>query len=90
MENQPLSNGALIGITAIIWAFATGMLAICIPLVSMTKSGLILPMTVIVGASIGTIVVWITNFSQLRMKNNLKTLEERIAKLETVSTPIRD
>jgi hypothetical protein len=47
MDSKPLGMGGKIGATAIIWGLATGMLAICIPLVSMTKSGVILPMAVI-------------------------------------------
>ena len=50
--------GFKIGTTAIIWGFSTGMLAICIPLVSMTKSGVILPLAVILGATVSTVVVW--------------------------------
>ncbi len=50
-------TGIRVGATAIIWAFATGMLAICIPLVSMTRSPL-LPLAAIAGATISTVVVW--------------------------------
>lgn len=60
MENQPLAKGSKIGTTAIIWGFATGMLAICIPLVSMTESGIILPLAVILGAAGSTVVVWLS------------------------------
>ncbi len=52
--------GFKIGSTAIIWGFSTGMLAICIPLISMTESGVILPLAVIVGATISTVVVWLS------------------------------
>ncbi|ELR97589.1 hypothetical protein [Gloeocapsa sp. PCC 73106] len=86
MNNQSMGNGALIGMTAIIWAFATGMLAICIPLVSMTKSGLILPLTVITGSTIATVVVWMSNFNRLSLRNTIKSLEERINNLETNTT----
>lgn len=53
--------GFKIGSTAIIWSFSTGMLAICIPLVSMTESGVILPLTVVLGATISTVVVWLSS-----------------------------
>ena len=54
--------GFKIGSTAIIWGFSTGMLAICIPLVSMTESGVILPLAVVIGATISTVVVWLSSF----------------------------
>jgi hypothetical protein len=53
--------GFKIGSTAIIWGFSTGMLAICIPLISMTESGVILPLSVIIGATISTVVVWLSS-----------------------------
>jgi hypothetical protein len=88
MESQSLGKGALIGITAIIWAFATGMLAICIPLVSMTGSGLILPLAVILGAGVGTVVAWLSPIQQLRkiseLTNTIQALEQRVINLETM------
>ena len=36
MENIAEKNGIKVGTTAIIWGFATGMMAICIPLVAMS------------------------------------------------------
>ena len=53
--------GFKIGSTAIIWGFSTGMLAICIPLISMTESGIILPLAVVVGATLSTVVVWVSS-----------------------------
>ncbi|WP_017327167.1 hypothetical protein [Synechococcus sp. PCC 7336] len=61
MENKTSGIGFKIGTTAIIWGFATGMLAICIPIISMTGSGVILPLAVIVGTTISTIVVWLSS-----------------------------
>jgi hypothetical protein len=49
MRHQSSGNGYKIAAIAIIWSFATGMLAICIQLVSITKSGMILPLAVILG-----------------------------------------
>ena len=66
MASQTLGKGSKIGATAIIWGFATGMLAICIPLVSMTESGIILPMAVILGATASTVVVWLSSGPQRR------------------------
>jgi ABC-type enterobactin transport system permease subunit len=59
--------GFKIGSTAIIWGFSTGMLAICIPLVSMTESGVILPLAVIVGATISTVFVWLSSSKPSRI-----------------------
>lgn len=73
---------------SIIWGFATGMLAICIPLVSITNSGPILPITVVAGAIIGTFVVWYNPDNQIRnsprLTNNEKQLEQRVANLEVI------
>jgi hypothetical protein len=54
-----MNNGMKIGVTAIIWAFGTGMLAICIPLIKLTNSGIILPLSVIIGVSLSTIAIWV-------------------------------
>ena len=53
-------QGSKIGSTAIIWSLATGMLAISIPIVNMTQSGITLPLAVISGASLSTIAVWLS------------------------------
>lgn len=58
MEGQ----GVKIGSTAIIWSLATGMLAISIPIVKMTETGIILPLAVIVGVSISTIAIWLSSW----------------------------
>ena len=58
MEGQ----GVKIGSTAIIWTLATGMMAISIPLVKMTDSGIILPVAVVVGVSLSTIAIWLSTW----------------------------
>jgi len=73
--------------TSKIWTFATGMLAICIPLSAVTKSGAILPLAVISGAAVGTVAVWRNSEQQSRsplLTNNIKTLEQRVTNLETI------
>jgi hypothetical protein len=72
MESKPSGIGFKIGTTAIIWGFATGMLAICIPIISMTGSGIILPLVVILGAALSTIVVWLSS-----SQGKLKTAEQK-------------
>ena len=58
MEGQ----GVKIGSTAIIWSLATGMMAISIPIVKMTETGVILPIAVVVGVSVSTIAIWFSSW----------------------------
>gem|GEM_PF-689174 len=84
--NQPRVNDSKTATTAIIWAFATGMLAICIPLVALTGSGVILPLAVLLGASGGTAVVWRSdrNRNTFKLTNDISQLQQRIVDLETI------
>ncbi len=89
MKNNQERKGYKVGTTAIIWAFATGMLAICIPLTAITKSGAILPLAVIIGASGSTISVWKnstkSNLNKItQFQEKFATLETRIIDLETI------
>lgn len=54
-------QGVKIGSTAIIWSLATGMMAISIPLVKITDSGITLPLAVILGATFSTIAIWLSS-----------------------------
>ena len=54
MEGQ----GVKIGSTAIIWSLATGMMAISIPIIKMTNTGIILPLAVVIGVSLSTVAIW--------------------------------
>lgn len=58
MEGQ----GAKIGSTAIIWSLATGMLAISIPIVKMTQTGIVLPLAVVIGVSVSTVAIWFSTW----------------------------
>ncbi|WP_319421407.1 hypothetical protein [Pleurocapsa sp. FMAR1] len=58
MEGQ----GVKIGSTAIIWSLATGMMAISIPIVKITDTGIILPLAVVVGVSLSTIAIWLSTW----------------------------
>ncbi|OKH20077.1 hypothetical protein NIES593_20050 [Hydrococcus rivularis NIES-593] len=77
-------------VTSKIWAFATGMLAICIPLSAATDSGPIIPIAVVAGAAVGTASVWKSSdkksANSLEVSNKIKELEGRIADLETIIT----
>ena len=61
MTKNTASNGAKVGATAIIWSLATGIMAICIPLVRMSQSGVILPLAVVIGVSVSTIAIWLSD-----------------------------
>lgn len=76
--SQKQQKSGRVAATSVIWGVSAGMLAICIPLVIVTKTGAILPFAAIVGAAVATFAVWSgDNNSQV------KQLEERIALLET-------
>ncbi|MDY6901839.1 MAG: hypothetical protein SWZ49_27745 [Cyanobacteriota bacterium] len=80
-EGKKLQKTGRVAATSVIWGVSAGMLAICIPLVIVTKTGAILPFAAIVGAAVATFAVWNgDNNSQV------KQLEERIAFLETMVT----
>ncbi len=51
-------RGYKVGTTAIIWAFTTVIMALCIPLISIEQNGMILPILVILGSNITTIAIW--------------------------------
>lgn len=74
--------------TSKIWVLATGMLAICIPLSAVTKSGAILPLAVISGAAVGTVAVWRSSDNQPKnsslLTNSVKELEQRVGNLEII------
>ena len=57
VEDTP-KNGSKVAATAIIWSLATGIMAICIPLVKISQSGIVLPSIVMIGVSISTVAVW--------------------------------
>ncbi len=85
MKNNTKKNDAKVKSTSIIWSFATGMLAICIPLVNISHSGIILPLAVIVGASTSTVAIWrSSNKKAVELSNNFQQIEQRIRDLETI------
>ncbi|MEB3180674.1 MAG: hypothetical protein VKL59_16850 [Nostocaceae cyanobacterium] len=74
--------------TSRIWGIAVGMLAICIPLSAVTRSGAILPLATIGGAAAGTFAVWRSDDkkspAKLLQTQQLQQIEERLANLETI------
>ena len=76
-----------IAATSTIWGLATVMLALCIPLVAITDSGAILPLTVVLAATVVTVVVWRgwDNSSRTQLSiNSVKQLEQRVTNLEII------
>jgi hypothetical protein len=77
------------GVTYAIWGFATGMFALCIPLVALTRGSVIIPAAVALGAGAGTIAVWRSDRhskQRLEAEQNVRSLEERIANLEAIAS----
>jgi hypothetical protein len=73
--------------TGLIWGFSTAMLGICIPLVAITGSGIVLPLSVLLGATIATVVVWRSSArsaSSPRLTGSVYELEQRVANLEAI------
>jgi hypothetical protein len=66
------------------------MFALCIPLVRVTKGAAIIPFAIALGAGAGTAVVWRSDRqTQNRSEHeqqSLRSLEERIANLETIAS----
>ncbi len=95
MSNNP-NEDLRLSATKTVWLGAVGMLGICIPLVGiMGEPGGILPVVVIVGASIVTSRIWKSNPSVFPSQGNppnqlpqgeAKRLADRIADLETIVT----
>ncbi|MDM9385810.1 hypothetical protein QUB80_34725 [Chlorogloeopsis sp. ULAP01] len=71
-----------------IWGMTVGILAICIPLSAATRSGPILPLAALTGATVGTLSVWRSDDKKSKANylspQKLQYLEQRIANLETI------
>ncbi|MEB3336431.1 MAG: hypothetical protein VKJ46_03145 [Leptolyngbyaceae bacterium] len=85
MEPQLEGKGLRIAAIAIIWAFATGMLAIAIPLVTVTKSDLI-PLAIVLGVTIGTLGIWRTTAATASAisPSSMRQLQQRVTNLEVI------
>lgn len=88
LKRQSAGNGARIATTAIIWGFATGMIAICIPIIDITDDAIILPLAVVLGTSGSTVAVWLSGGHYRHkiddLSNKFQVLQERIMDLETI------
>ncbi|MDB9375601.1 hypothetical protein [Nodularia sphaerocarpa] len=71
-----------------IWEMTFCFLAICIPLAGITKSGPILPLAAIAGATLSTVAVWRSDekksTDQDLSPQQLEILQQRLANLETI------
>jgi hypothetical protein len=74
--------------TTRIWIITVSILAICIPLASVTRSGSIIPLAAIGGAAVSTAAVWRSDEKKSKphslQPQQIELLEQRIADLETI------
>ena len=73
--------------TTKIWGLTVGILAICVPLSAVTRSGAIIPLAAIAGAGVGTVAVWRSDAKKYQnqvLSPQQVELEQRIADLETI------
>lgn len=89
MRHKSVKNNSKNRATVSIWGAAVGLFALCIPLSAATSSGPILPILVMLCATVGTVAVWLAP-EQHRREDILavKALEDRIANLETICTSL--
>lgn len=92
MNHQSTERDPRVRATAAIWGCAIGMFGICIPLVAITKSGILLPLLVMLGAGGGTAAVWLApdkrQQAEISLAQTVKALEERVMNLETIYTSL--
>lgn len=79
--------------TAAIWGIAVGMLAVCIPLVAVTNSGIILPILTILAAGVSTTAIWLSpkrihGNSHPQLTQTIARLEERVNNLEIICSSV--
>ena len=75
--------------TAAIWGISIGMFGICIPLVAITNTGLLLPVLVLLGASVSTSAIWLAtrppqSENKQQLNQTVARLEERVRNLEAI------
>lgn len=74
--------------TSIIWLSATGMLAICIPLVEVTNGSTVVPLAVVVGATVATLAVWLaphdSYIQHIAFADSVQELKQRVGDLEAI------
>ncbi|BAT52885.1 unknown protein [Nostoc sp. NIES-3756] len=82
------SQDIKVATTTKIWGLTLGMLAICIPLSAVTRSGAIIPLAALGGATAGTLAIWRSDEKKSKPPyfsgQEIELLEQRIANLETI------
>ncbi|MEL6440494.1 MAG: hypothetical protein AAFQ80_14705 [Cyanobacteria bacterium J06621_8] len=85
MKNTVHKKDIRVEATFIIWGCATGMMAIYFSLASVPKSGFILPLVIILGASVCTTSIWrIGRQEKRKLVDSLQQIEQRVRDLETI------
>jgi hypothetical protein len=76
--------------TSIIWGFAMGMLAICLPLSNDTDRGVVISIGIVSAATVSTVGIWRSSdkksATSIEPPEPIKELQERIANLEMIAT----
>lgn len=84
--NQP--EDIRVTATTKIWGLTVGILALCVPLCAITRSGAIIPLAAIAGAGVGTVAVWRSRddkkYQGILSPQQVELLEQRISDLETI------
>ncbi|MBD2250747.1 hypothetical protein [Nostoc parmelioides] len=82
------SQDIRVAATTKIWGLTVGMLALCIPLSAVTRSGAIIPLAALGGATAGTFAIWRADERKSKphyfSNQEVERLEQRIANLETI------
>ncbi len=74
--------------TTKIWGLTVGMLALCIPLSAVTRSGPLIPLAALGGATASTLAIWRSDEKKAKAPylsgQSIELLAQRIANLETI------
>lgn len=94
MSQKSTETNPKVRATNTVWTFSISMLALCIPLVAITDSGVILPLFVVLSAGVGTAAVWLgpdkRQSKDAYLAQAMKGLEERVMNLETIYINLPD
>ncbi|MBD2355542.1 hypothetical protein H6G41_13110 [Tolypothrix sp. FACHB-123] len=87
-NNLEPAHNSRVAATSKIWGTTVGILALCIPLSAVTRSGAILPLAALGGAAVGTVAIWRSDEKKSQAnylpQEQIELLEARIANLETI------
>lgn len=87
-KNIETSQDVRVATTTRIWGITVGILAMCIPLSALTRSGPIIPLVAIGSTTAATFAVWRSDGKKSQsyylQSEHIELLEQRIADLETI------